>query len=542
MGKHPVNRKALQIAILLFLFVQPTVAQVETSEKPDSAAIHQIIAEGTERSQVMEILSYLTDIYGPRLTGSPQYKKAAEWARDKLDEWELDNARLEGWGPFGRGWSLKRHSAHVIEPQVFPIISYPKAWSPGTNGTVTADVIRFDAETDSAMETYSGKLTGKFVLLGKPTTLKAHFEPEASHETEAHLLELANADMPKPRRRFELTPERRARRLVEYKRRLILQEEGALAILTTSRRDGGNIWVQAASVPAHPDTPRANRIQAYDPKAPKILPQVAVAAEHYNRMVRMLKKGELVRMEMNLEVEFFEQDSGYNVIAEIPGTDLKDEIVMIGAHFDSWHGGTGATDNGTGSAVCMEAMRILKALDLKPRRTIRIGLWGGEEQGLLGSKAHVKRYFGEREGPDSNFAITLRPSAEKFSVYFNNDNGTGKVRGVYMHGNDAVRPIFRAWLEPFGMEASTLTLSNTGGSDHLSFDRIGLPGFQFIQDDIEYFTRTWHSTMDVYERAQEDDLKQSSVIMAVFAYNSAMRDERIPRKPMENTHFIEASE
>jgi Zn-dependent M28 family amino/carboxypeptidase len=253
----------------------------------------------------------------------------------------------------------------------------------------------------------------------------------------------------------------------------------------------------------------------------------------------MIQKGQKLEMEMELEVEFTPVDSAFNIIGEIPGTDLKDEVVMIGGHFDSWHAGTGATDNGTGSAVCMEAMRILESLGLKPRRTIRIGLWAGEEEGLLGSRAYVTSHFGEREGgaagmfggPSGN--VKTKPEYEKFSVYFNNDNGTGKVRGVYMQGNEAARPIFRAWLEPFARTgASTLSLSNTGGTDHLSFDGIGLPGFQFIQDPIEYETRTHHSNMDVYDRAQEEDLKQAAAIMASFAYNSASRDEKFPRKPM----------
>jgi Zn-dependent M28 family amino/carboxypeptidase len=310
------------------------------------------------------------------------------------------------------------------------------------------------------------------------------------------------------------------------------EKEGAAAILTVSRAgDGGNIFVQQATVPAHPDTPFTRRINVYDPKVPKILPQVAVGVEHYNRLIRMIQKGEQPKVEMNLDVNFYKEDSSYNIIAEIPGTDLKDEVVMMGGHFDSWHGGTGATDDGTGSAVCMEAMRILKTLDLKPRRTIRVGLWGGEEQGLLGSAAYVTKHFGERDAATS--AVKQKPEAEKFSAYFNNDNGTGKVRGVYMQGNDAVRPIFRAWLKPFyDMGATTLTLDNTGGTDHQSFDRLGLPGFQFIQDEIEYSSRTHHSIMDVYDRAQPEDLKQAAVIMAAFAYNAAMRDEKFPRKPL----------
>jgi hypothetical protein len=506
------------------------------AQEADTSAITRILDQGTGHSRVMEFLSALTD-RGPRLTASPGFKRAAEWAREELTRIGLENSRLEGWGPFGRGWELKRFSAHVLAGQPFPLIAYPKAWSPGTRGTVAGDVVYLDAKSDSALDTWRGKLRGRFVLMGEPRDLTAHFSPEATRSTDTELLELANAPMPEERRKFRREPSasRRDRSLLEFRKNRMAIEEEALAILTPSRGDGGNVFVQGASVPQHPDTPATRRGSPWDAKAPDILPQVAVGAEHYNRMVRLLEQGQPVRMEMNLDVTFSKVDSGYNVLAELPGTDLKDEIVMLGAHLDSWHGGTGATDNGTGVAVCMEAMRIIRDAGLHPRRTIRIALWGGEEQGVNGSEEYVKRYLGEVTGPDTNRITRHKPAAEKFSVYFNNDNGTGKVRGVYMQGNESVRPIFREWLKPFGdMGASTLTLSSTGGSDHMSFDAIGLPGFQFIQDDIEYFTRTWHSTMDVYDRAQVEDLKQSSMIMAAFVYNAAMRDERMPRKPRKN--------
>ena len=502
-------------------------------EKIDSAAFAQIRDEGMNRSGVMEILSYLSDVYGPRLTGSPGFERAANWAQTKLSSMGLANAHLEKWGPFGRGWDLKRYNANVVGRQNFPLFSYPKAWSPGTGGNVTGEVLYLDATTDSALQTYKGKLKGKFVLLSEPRDIKAHFLPEATRTADSTLLDMANADAPAPRRgggrRFEMTPAQKARAIVEFEKLEMCQKEGALALLTISRGDGGNIFVQQAGVPAHPDTPFTKRVSAYDPKAPKILPQIAVAAEHYNRLVRMLKKGETPKIEMDLEVAFSKSDSVNNILAELPGTDLKDEVVMIGGHFDSWHGGTGATDDGTGSAVSMEAMRILKTLNLAPRRTIRIGLWGGEEQGLLGSEGYVKQHFGETV----DGKVVQKPDADKISVYFNNDNGSGKVRGVYMQGNADVRPIFRSWLKPFDdMDASTLTLQNTGGTDHLSFDAVGIPGFQFIQDPLEYDTRTHHSTMDVWDRAQEDDLKQASVIMAAFAYQAAMRDAKFPRKPL----------
>jgi carboxypeptidase Q len=509
------------------------------SEPVDTAAVSRIIDEGMQRSHVMETLSWLTDICGPRLTGSPGYKKAVAWTREKMESWGLKNAHLEGWGPFGRGWSVTRYSAHMTSPLTTPLLSYPKAWSPGTSGTVKGKAVYLDAKTDSALNLFRGTLKGKFVLIGEPVPVKPHFEPLATRQEDSTLLQLANADV-RPSRRGDRRPFRNWDPLVEYHKLEMSLKEGAAAILTPSRGDEGTIFVQGASAPEHPDTPFTRRRHIYDRESPPMSPQVAVAAEHYNRLLRTLSKGEPVELEMQLAVTTTREDSVYNVIAEIPGSDLKDEIVMIGAHLDSWHGGAGATDNGTGVATCMEAMRILKSLDLKPRRTIRIGLWGAEEQGLLGSRAYVKQHFGERasrpgeperSSSDGPAPVTYKPEAEKFSAYFNNDNGTGKVRGVYMQGNEALRPIFRAWLAPFRtMGASTLSLSNTGGTDHTSFDAIGLPGFQFIQDDIEYFTRTWHSTMDLYERAIEDDLKEASIIMATFAYNAAMRDQKIPRK------------
>jgi carboxypeptidase Q len=537
-GKGIIMRRLYTFVFMLFIGVSPAAWAQQAQEPYDSAAVARIRDEGMNNSHVMEFLSYLTDVYGPRLTGSPGFNRAAEWARHSLASMGLANAHLEAWGPFGRSWELKHYSAHVLGRQTFPLISYPKAWSVGSGGTVTADLVYFDAETDSAALTYRGKLKGKFVLLNAPREILPHFEPEARRSTDSTLLELANAPMPTSsggRRGFQLSPDARQKALVEYRKLEMCRTEGAVGILSLSRGDGGNIFVQQISFPVHPDTPFAARPSAYKINAPSMPLQIAVGAEHYNRLVRMIGKGEKPKLQLNLDVNFVKADSSYNIIAEFPGTDRSDEVVMIGAHFDSWHGGTGATDNGTGSAVCMEAMRILKALDLKPRRTIRIGLWGGEEQGLLGSRAYVKRHLGERDGAatymETGSSTILKPETEKFSVYFNNDNGSGRVRGVYLQGNDAARSIFRSWLAPFkDLDAQTLSLRNTGGTDHLSFDAIGLPGFQFIQDEIEYSTRTHHSTMDVYDRAVESDLRQAAIIMATFAYNAAMREEKFPRK------------
>ncbi len=521
--------------VILFLFVSyPSLAQRKPSEEIDTAAVRKIWNEGTDRSQVMDIIGYLTEVCGPRLTGSPQYTKAANWAINKMNEWGMSNTHLEGWGPFGKSWTLEHYSAHVTKPDVFPLVSFPKAWSPGPKGSVSGEAILFNAKTDSALATYKGKLKGKFILLDEPRTVKPQFEPRASRDHDTTLLEQSNADVPRPRRSrigVATSPEAKKQALFAYNKSKMMYDEGVLATLTVSRGDGGNIFVQQASgAPSHPDTPRARRPQVWEVRSPKILPQIQVGAEHYNRMMRLIQRGEKVKIEMELETKFHKADSAYNVIGEIPGTDLADEVVMIGAHLDSWHGGTGATDDATGSAVCLEAMRIIKATGLKPRRTIRIGLWSGEEQGLFGSEAYVANHFGVR-GDDSARTLQLKPAAEKFSVYFNDDNGTGRFRGVFMQGNESVRPIFRKWLTAIAdPTAQTLTLQNTGSTDHVPFDQIGLPAFQFIQDEIEYSSMTHHSTMDVYDRVIEKDVQQSSVIMAIFAYNAAMRDEKLPRK------------
>jgi len=524
--------------LLIAAFVGSSAAQ-PIPEKIDTSVIAKIKYEGMNNSKVMETLSFLSDVYGPRLTGSPEFKEAADWAKKQLEDMGLQNVAFETW-KFGKGWSMKNFSAEMTEPRVLPLIAYPKAWSPSTKGTVSGYAVYLGAKTDDELQQYKGKLKGAIVLTSEPRELKAHFTPDADRLTDEDLLKLANADMPRGRGRvgrrdtaaFRVLRERfaQSRKKLEFCR-----QEGAAIVIEASQGDDGTLFVQSATVPQPVNSPIDRRINPYDEDAPKIPVQIVVAAEHYNRMVRMIQKGSRVKLEMNLEANFFDGQPGMNIVGEIPGTDLKDDVVMIGGHFDSWHGGTGATDNGTGSASCIEAMRILKTLGVKPRRTIRIALWGGEEEGLLGSKEYVASHFGERDtAQGSAFGeIKKKPEYEKLYVYFNNDNGTGKVRGVYMQGNEATRPIFRSWLGPFtDMDASTLTIENTGGTDHLSFDAIGLPGFQFIQDNIDYETRTHHSNMDVFDRVQENDLKQASVIMAAFAYDAAMREGSFPHKPL----------
>ena len=558
-------RRQFAALLLLFTLLVPYVALAQQPQGPQQLDPNDPIArirdEGLNRSQVMQTLSYLSDVIGPRLTASPNMKRANEWTRDTMTKWGLENAHLEAWGPFGRGWSLERFSAQVTDPQDIPLIAYPKAWSPGTKGPLSAEVVYFDAKDENDMARFKGQLKGKIVLTSAMREVKAHFESQGTRRDEKNLLALANAPMPRPSGRGGFGGNRSAEFLAlaqfNAKKNQFLMDEGAALLVDSSRGDGGTIFVQSATVP-QPFSPNAfgpnapRRINPYDKDAPKFLPQIVVAVEHYNRIARMIQAGEKVKMEVNLAVEWQDQDlNGYNTVAEIPGSDpqLKDQIVMLGGHMDSWHSGTGATDNGAGVAVAMEAVRVIQTLGLKPRRTIRVALWTGEEQGLLGSRAYVAEHFGKLETPTttataspggSDGAATTPPPPvlikmaeyDKLAGYFNLDNGTGKIRGVYLQANDGIGALFRQWLAPFrDLGAETLSLSNTGGTDHLSFDGIGLPGFQFIQDEIEYDSRTHHSNMDVFDRIQGDDMKQAATIMAAFVYNTAMRDEKLPRKP-----------
>src|SRR5437016_8022700 len=591
-------RRQIAAALLLFALVAPYAAFGQQPQPNSTDPIERIKDEGMNRSQVMQTLSYLADVIGPRLTASPNAKRANEWTRDTLAKWGLQNAHLEAWGPFGRGWTLKHFSAQVVEPQDIPLIAYPKAWSPGVKvvpemantpspkskknmslsppaqspgSVVTADVIYLDAKNEADLDKYKGQLKGKIVLISQPVEVKAVFDPLGTRRDEKNLLALANANPPGPGGGFGggggggrsgagLTQQERQQQLFQQtvftaKRMNMLVDEGAaVAVDVSPRGTGGTIFVQQATV-AQPIPKSAEemrtlaRLNYYDPKAEaKVIPQVTVACGHYNRRIRMIQQGEKLKMTVDLQVEYQDQDNmGYNTVAEIPGSDLKDEIVMLGGHMDSWQAGTGATDNGAGVAVAVEAVRILQTVGLKPRRTIRVALWTGEEEGLLGSRAYVAQHFGKLEGGAGQFGggggfggggnnppakLTTLPEYEKFSGYFNLDNGTGKIRGIYLQGNNAVRDLFSQWLMPFrDLGASTITISNTGGTDHQSFDGIGLPGFQFIQDEIEYDTRTHHSNQDVFDRIQADDMKQAATIMAAFVYNTAMRDEKLPRKP-----------
>ncbi len=487
----------------------------QAEEPVDYDMVGRIRDEGFRRSSVMKTLFELSDVHGPRLAGSPAYDAAAAWARDRLAEWGLAEARLEPWGELGRGWSLERFTLEMTRPYYQPLIGYPKAWTGSTPGEIVGTPVIFNPETREAMEGFKGKLTGKLLLTDPPQTVASPFEAPARRHTPEELDQMSRATgMARPI--AEDAPDRRPPpRRRGFSTEEFLKAEQPAALLSPSRGAYGALFVQGGGSTAPGSEPG--------------LPAVVLAAEHYNRLYRLAEAEREVEVRLLLTTRFHDDDPrDYNVLADLPGTDrrLKDEIVMMGAHLDSWHGATGATDNAAGCAVVLEAARILQALGVRPRRTIRVALWGAEERGLRGSRAYVAANFGE---PD---AEKRPPAYERFSAYFNVDYGAGRVRGISLQGNRAARPIFEAWLRPFeDLGARTVTLEGLGSTDHVAFDRAGLPGFQFIQDPMDYFGWTHHTNMDFYDHVNEADLTQSAVILAAFVYHAAQRETRIPRKP-----------
>ena len=529
--RSPDPRFRCSAALLVTLLI-PVLATPPppAEERVDYDMVTRIRQEGFRGSHVMETASALTDGIGARLTGSPNMKKANDWTRDQLARWGLANAHLEGWGPFGRGWSYESVSVRMVSPDVAQLVALPKAWSPGTNGPIRGKAVLAKLTAKEDFEKQRGKLRGLIVLAGELREVKPQEKAASERYDEKSLEELWEYEIPAVRSGPE---EYRRRR--EFRRALnkFLEEEKPVAVIDPGALDGGTFRVQQSSSGWRKDEPIG-------------VPALVMGIEHYGRIARLLEQKKDVELEVDVKTRFFDGDPmQYNTIAEIPGSDKTSELVMLGAHLDSWHAGTGATDNAAGCAVAMEAVRILKALGARPRRTIRIALWSGEEEGLFGSEGYVMQHFASRPLPADpkereNFSLrratgplTIKPEHAKLSAYFNVDNGTGKIRGIYAQENAAVVPIFQAWLEPLkDLGATTVTMRNTRGTDHESFDAVGLPGFQFVQDEIEYETRTHHTNQDAYERLQRDDLMQASVVLATFVWQAAMRDAKIPRKPM----------
>jgi carboxypeptidase Q len=528
------NKRTL--AAFLCPLVLFTAGIAAAQEKTEIDEANRIRDAALNHSQIMETVGYLTDVAGPRLTGSPNLKRAEEYARDKLREWGLENAHLEAWGPFGRGWSLEGFTASVLSPRFTPLIAYPKAWSPGTNGMIRGEVVLLDVKTVADLDKYKGRLKGKIVLFSDTRHIDPLFEPPAHRQTDEELLRLANAQPPGELRPFQFTAEQRAAEELNYRKWQLIQNEGAAVVLQPSYRDAGTVYVTSVTVPYPPEVPFEKRAHGWDLSKPVVTPQVNVSGEQYNGIVRLVMRGIPVQLEVNVAVRFSDEDPmSYNVVAEIPGTDLKDEIVMVGGSIDSWHAAVGATDNAVGAATALEVIRILEALKLKPRRTIRIGLWSAEEQGTLGSHAYVAAHLGRKvEDQPGRSHYEFKPEHEKFDAYFNFDYGTGRIRGIYLQGNQAAYPVFRGLLEPYkDLGASTLSLDDIGATDHVPFDEVGLPAFQWIRDYREGDnTRAAHTNMDTYDHVLEDDLKQSAAVAASLIYQLAMRNEMVPRKPL----------
>jgi len=511
-----------KLFVAIAIFSLPFALRAQ-EERVDLSVVNRIRSEALENSKVMDHVFYLTDVYGPRLADSPNYVKAAAWAVKTLKEYGLEDAKTEKWGAFGHTWTWSRISVNMIEPQETTLIAVPLAWSPGTDGPMTGEVLVAPMRTVEEGEKYKGKLKGKIVFTQAAPELKLHLEPDAKRYTDADLVSRAMAPEPGERDRFMMGPQRpgeRPRNMEDYRQNRLkfiqfLKDEGVLAVVSAGGANGDDGTIFSG--------PAGSR----DAKEPVPPVSIGLASEHYNRIARLVEKNIPVKLEIDLRSKILDEVDGVNVIANLPGGAKKDEVVMVGGHLDSWATGTGATDNAAGAAVAMEAVRILKALNVKMDRTVRIGLWDAEEEGLIGSREYVKAHFADRE------TMELKPEYSRVSGYFNYDNGTGKIRGIYLQDNDMLRPVFEAWLAPFkDLGATTVSIRRTGGTDHQSFDGVGLPGFQFIQDPLDYGSRTHHTNMDVYDHVQAGDLMQSSAIVASFLYNAATRPQMLPRKPM----------
>jgi hypothetical protein len=515
-----MKKISIGFLLLVFVFVHTALAQ----ERVDEQVLARIRAEGFQNSKILETLGYVTDVFGGRLTNSPNLKNAQNWTRERMISWGFENVRLEAWGNWGKGWSVDKFSVEMLEPAYDRLSAYPLAWTPSTGGAVSGKPVVVSIRSSADFDKYRGKLRGAIVLNGRfnSNSPESRFQTFSKRFTDEELTRASQVT--NPAKDGEINggattdywdEEKdwqvglvRGKEITKF-----FKDEGVAALIQPSSRPNGVLSAQGY----------------YETDANKNVPAFVVAREQYARIVRLTDRNVPVRLELNLQTRVQEDSTGYNVVGEIPGSDpkLKDEVVMLGGHFDSWHAATGATDNAAGCVVMMEALRILKAIGAKPRRTIRVALWSGEEQDYGGSLGYVRKHFGDPA------TMQLKPEHEKLAGYYNLDNGTGRIRGVFLQGNEAVRPIFEEYLKPFNyLGAKTVSILNTGGTDHMVFDAVGLPGFQFIQDPLDYDTRTHHTNLDVLEAVQEEDLKINAVIVAAFAYQTATRSEKLPRKPL----------
>jgi carboxypeptidase Q len=516
-------------AATLLLAAMPLAAQ-EAPEKIDLTVLHDIKSQAFQHSQVMDHLFYISDVYGPRITSSPNHHAAAEWIVKRLQSYGLQNVHLEPWGPFGNSWQYKKFYGALVEPNYAPLIGFPLAWTPGTEGLVTAEAVLAPIHSQADFAKYKGKLKGKIVLIADPKVVLMHTEVEARRLTDEEIA--ARTIVPDPSRlgagfgggrpaaAAPATPPPApgaALRLRNDTSKFLSDEGVLVAINYGTNGDGGTVFASfgGSQNPADPTPP----------------PMVAITPEHYNRIARLIQHGMAPKLTFDIQTDIYKNDQmGFNVVGEIPGTTKKDEIVMLGGHLDSWQGGTGATDNGTGSSVAIEAVRILTQLHHPMARTVRIALWGGEEEGLLGSKFYVQQHFAPRD------TMKLTPEYAKLDAYYNDDSGSGRFRGISADGNDEIASIFKQWAAPIrDLEfqavagATAAPTREPGGTDSTSFSWIGLDGFGFMQDPLEYGSRTHHSNMDLYDRVQVGDVMQGAAIEAWFVYNTATRPSMLPR-------------
>lgn len=515
---------------LLIVATVTCLVSVVTAQSPvDLGTISRIKQDALTRSQVMELVGWMSDVYGPRVTGTPNFQRASEWAMKRFNEWGLTNVHQERFA-FGQGWRVERFSAHIVSPEPQPIIGYPRSYSPSTNGTIAGDVVRVDIRSEADFAKYKGMLKDKIVLPQAERVVRMPDGRIVLRMNEKDVAEALTTPIPAaPAAGGAGGPGGAGQSLAASVAQFYVAE-GVAALLergsetdvaaggsdlswTTQRVDGGTIFPGGGG--------------SRDPKTPPQVPSATIAVEHYNRMIRVLEKKLPVRVEVNIQTTFFPEatgtPNGINTIAEILGSDLADEVVIIGAHFDTTPGATGATDNATGSAAMMEAVRVIKTLGLRPRRTIRVALWGGEEQGVLGSRAYVAEHYGTSASP--------KPAHGKVAAYYNLDNGTGKIRGIWGQGNLGAMSLFRQWIDSvrdIGVEI--VGPRSVSATDHVAFDSQGVPGFQFIQERLDYNSRTHHSNMDFVDRIQRDDLVQQAAVAAVFAWYTANWPEKVPRK------------
>lgn len=491
------------------------VTGLAAQEPVDVDVVARIKEQAFQHSQALDTLSYLSDVYGPRLTGTPAYYEAAEWAKERLESWNLDNVHFDPYRDDLRGWDIGSYSVEMTEPRYMNITALPDAWTKGTDGEIVGEPLLVDYGSLTALQALPGQLRGRILMSPNARAQGKRREGVFTDEELAHAESHIGPDNDDNLDNADLAPStgrRRGSAAEALELQQFLLDEGVAAVIRGSDKAPGVLDANQQRFTRQGDL--------------KPVPHFSISSEQHGRMLRMIERGAAITLKLHLSVNFYTDPTYHtNIIAEIPGTDLSDQLVLVGGHFDSYHSGTGAADNGAGSAVTMEVMRILKALEVTPRRTIRLVLWGSEEQGHLGSRGYIAKYVAD---PDTGADLG---ELNRISVYFNHDNNGHNIRGIHGQGNEAIRPIFERYLEPFhDIGAKTASVENAGGTDHLGFDAVNIPAFEWIQDPLQYHTTQIHSNMDVVDYVTEGALQRNAAIIATFVYHAAMRDEMMPRK------------